>query len=805
MTESMTTTAAADGCLFMPQGFDADAQAIFDVDADRAAERLLGGEGAEDQDDDKDKDKDNSEDEAAITEAENNGRQKRSRRRRAESVSPESRARSKKKLKGSPREDALQDLNGEALRAAVQTGEDAGKAAATWFRQRVTNMNLEAYERCWARTEKAINEVIESTMREAFAGISDFLQDAAQADYMRMAALSTGLDVGDHQITCAKLCASLRENVSSRLALVGPDDCATVQTGIEAIVRKLAEGVEERTSGALDETLDSEATRLAPAGVSRTGLGKRVRNSTLVQRLEKSARHQQLRRGATAKRKRRLKTFLELESALEVQGAGQSPVTLVVLDDAENIDVAVLRSIIRILLTYHEDPMRRPFRFGVVLGLRSSSFQGVHGLLSRAETARMQIMRFKIEQGRALLDKITDDILMSSRVPLRLGPRVLDRLSQVFLQEEYSFRSFLRSLKVLTIVHFLKTRCAYLSCRREGETVSMLTPDDCEYLLSLPSMAQEAQKVKGKGEDQKFKLVMDLVANQETNRKDQPDAFKRLFEANRILQPNLYAGFHGSMRAAYIELLSDPKGTCRDLRTRMEKCSLDTLQNLFSSWGDADDVAEFTRLRKADQEVAEAAESSGRAGTAIASAAVGAISSSSKAASSPSVGGLRGDALRAAAMKKNKRMELLQAGMSSEDRVGQRSEARKLLLQRWEKTVERVVCNGLRPLDEIFSLQSAKALNKLLAPSHRDVVLSGLSDPRATHDTSVAFQILRGHGRRKQLSMLEWYEEFCAAQDASDEAIQRARFMQASTELRLLGVCKPSARNAANVVKLVFD
>lgn len=759
---TMTSTISSDGSLFMRNGFDSSAQAAFDLDADRAAQ-------GHDEDDREDENvKHDSEDEEDGEEG-NNFRQRRNSRRRTVN-----------KIRKSSKSDAI-NANQETLDAAIKAGQRAAVVTGDWFKEKITEENYEAFARCWKRTEKAINEVIESTMEESFQGIHKFLEHAAEAEFMHLAALSTGVNVGDHEITCAKLCAMIRESLSPHLALIGPDVCGSVQTGVEAIVRELVSAIDDTHD---EEAQDEDSDEEELSTVSRTGAGKRVRSSTLLQRMEKNVTAKRRRKNAVGVRKQP-KTLLELEAMLEAESMKQRTI-FVVFDDAENIDVAVLRGIMRILLSYHNDPERRVFRFGVVLGLRSSSYQGVHGLLTRAETARLQIQRFKIEQGRALLDKITDDILMSDRMPLRLGPRVLDRLSQVFLQEEYSFHSFMRSLKLLTMVHFSKVRCAYLCCRREGEGVPLLMEEDLNYLLSLPSVVKEiAPKLDSMSESAKLTMVGNLISYQESSRKHRPEAFMRLFETNRILQPHLHSGFRRSLRAAYVELLSDPKGTCKDLRARLDKCSLDTLQQLLVAWKNPKDVQKFQELRSADQDT-------------------------STSVPSPSVRTLQGDALRNASMKKNKRMELLQAGMNSEDRIVQSKAARKFVLKRWEELVEKIVCSTQRPLDEIFALHSAKALNKLMMPSHRDGILSALTNisvntKRKSHDTCTVYQILRGHGRRKQLSMLEWYEEFCAANEADDDIEQRARFMQASTELRFLGICKPSTTSTNNIIKLIFD
>jgi len=641
-------------------------------------------------------------------------------------------------------------------------------------------LNQEAYRRCWKKMNEIVQEMLRRTMDSTLDAVANFFDHDSGNFFMKVAALVSGIDLGDHQTAFTMLRDKLEHKLSCDIAFLRPANAKTTQSSIKEIsaqltkefhVHAISKSKEDgkksrRPNMQREENCDLDSRFIQDAHSKMP----EMRSTTILKRREVESKKtsQSVLGNRTAVRVR--KNFLELEEMYAARNIARRVV--IVVEDAENIDKDVLSELVTLLMHYHDSDLHEHFsNVHVVLGLRASTFSGVHGLLHQSETARLNIRQFKVEQGRSILDRLCDEYILNDKFPLRVGPKVMDKLSQIFLEEEYSFQSFMRSLKFLVIKHFSEQQCSHYGCPAEWDEEPFFRDVDRQVLLELPSVKSYLSRTKvslKKAEDED-EFLATLVKERKKNREKWWASYEKVVIANRILQPNVDRGFRKSSRAAYVHLLSDVNGTEQDISKRIESCSLSTLKSLLDAWDDKQELEEFEQLHHEDLEEAQRKQASPQPGK---------------------TGANKKKAFRRQAMQ------------SLEQRIEESTRARSFAKDLWLSLIAEL--KHPLPLEELFMLRHSKPLDSAFNADHRGNLLRALAGNIENSDTCILYQILEGHKRRKTLSLLEWYEEFCSAIEGEDSEQSQARFMHASTELQTLGICKHSNRMANNVTKLVF-
>jgi len=122
------------------------------------------------------------------------------------------------------------------------------------------------------------------------------------------------------------------------------------------------------------------------------------------------------------------------------------PTLVLIFTDCDELGQTVIRGLVK-SAAYLRNSRGLPVL--LILGMKSASINGIHGILSRDETTLLQVQTFRLNNSRDVIDRIFVHLFLSkSTSPLRLGRRILKWLEERFLNCEFSVHGFLRTLKV---------------------------------------------------------------------------------------------------------------------------------------------------------------------------------------------------------------------------------------------------------------------------------------------------------------------------------------------------------------------
>jgi hypothetical protein len=721
-------------------------------------------------------------------------------------------------------EDAGAESSAEEGSAASERGGDSSDSEAETERQEErldgclrewrafkplsSRRNQAAFDSWWSAVEREAAAVVRGVDVEEMC---EFLgKDDPEA--MAVAALVSGSNVSDNAASVRHVVVRVRASLTPHVAVLGREDCSSTRHAVESVARQLLAS-SARASG--------DASKSAPPHWRRESLRSRGLLGDGADELgldEEDPAWATRRKSAAGAPARRRVSMAEAVAALHALQpaelvAESRPQAVVVLEDIESIDPAVLRDVVATLTHFHSQPAtaQPPARVqvGCVLCVRSSSSSsGLDAFLTRRELLQLRVRRFRPTHPKHAMEQLFERLFVDCRSPMRVTLKVAQALSDRFMSCDLSVHAFLKSLRLAAVDHFTRSRVAFLCCGAAASAAAPsrpLSPHELGAAAELKSTAGALHKLPG--EPEKQAQVRSWVAAQEANRAVWPLVFRAVAAANSCLGQHCVENPSAQPRSArqeWVELAGAAANVADTLGARLLACTLETLDEVVSrivarlsdSAGAAGSEPAATFRSKAcamAQRFRELRAQDGEAG-ATADAVVAAAHTSVPAAGE--------DDAPLPPARQNKNM-LRRNLRELAKQAPTHSAARSVVAEWWAEQVARQWDARQLPLGELFFFRNVKALEAMLSAQPRSAMTAMLGALRSEVDVAVVFQILEGHKRQRLVPMLQLFKEFCAAQRERMDPRDReamARFKMACEELEILGFVLKDAKDRLKVL-----
>lgn len=670
------------------------------------------------------------------------------------------------------------------------------------FRKMQTADNQKAYEHCWSEINKQASKIIKSL---GTLSVCKFLRNGGkQLETMRVAVTYGGDDVADNQVYFQQLYSDIEVECTPHIALIGTKDCTSARAAVQAIASQLKMSVDKEL--AADET----STSKVPIEEQEANRQKRLSTLRRVDEFENEEENGIATKNictaflhANAQKQRaqgpRKKIdMLDLESIFRKLAGKTSKkeFAVVMFEDAANIDAAVFRDLMVILSRYHTD-RQSPLRFGCVAGLQGGNhLWKIDAVLRRREACLLRTRCFKPADAKSVMDKLFEELVLNCKSPLRIDHKTARWLNDRFLRTDCSMRSLLDVLHLAVIEHFSRSRAAFVCAPAKathGYDMHPLGKLEIAEMVRLKSVRDQFPAVKDSQEMES--TIRKMIFWQEQNRDQWPAIFRVVCAIQRALGVK---GF-SSLRAEFSDLT---QASLDALTKQLSNCALDSLDRVVDSLKSTllanPEWPGHASIRKNVIEITTSVEKLRSRENAASTAPNANVSAPPKQQENDT----QGTYVTHASRKKVQRKQLKESLKSVSHSEGRRAFAK------WWRTCILFNWDGRRhPLGELFFFRQQKLLNSMTNSQPRTVLTGALGDANHTQtDVCLAFQIMNGHKLHRNLPLLVWYAEFCAAIDGStadpaDEQV-KARFMQACSELELLGFITP-ASNSVDSVKIL--
>eukprot|EP00514_Thraustochytrium_sp_LLF1b_P011532 CAMPEP_0184545416 /NCGR_PEP_ID=MMETSP0199_2-20130426/4280_1 /TAXON_ID=1112570 /ORGANISM="Thraustochytrium sp., Strain LLF1b" /LENGTH=506 /DNA_ID=CAMNT_0026939713 /DNA_START=96 /DNA_END=1613 /DNA_ORIENTATION=+ len=433
----------------------------------------------------------------------------------------------------------------------------------------------------------------------------------------------------------------------------------------------------------------------------------------------------------------------------EARKGNERSLVVVVFEDAESIDKGVMCAITTLLSRYHVNVVN-PFRLGIILGLRSSSYQGAEAILTRRSLSLVRVRRFKPSSAKEMMDTLFQRLFLDMECPLYFSHKSCRWLSDLFMSCEFSIHAVLRAISLATVQHFTSHRAAFVGLAHTLKPASLedLSPAEIASIAKLKSTKGLLQALPT--DKQRIEKIKGWIQNQENIRRNWPAVLQAVLLTRRALghhqlnQLHMYQdtkrseGASGvprsATRAEFVDLLSDPK-IIRTLRKALNTCSPEVMDRLMDDLiqGPFASSATAKKMREQYLVLREPSEITQQEETKPETQIVDPLSSKKK-------------------QRKVLRDHLNQGGQDT-------TQARKVFLSLWDKYVAHRWDARALPLGELYVFNQYKTIKSTFIAQPRSSVADALQNPHnSSADSCLAYQILQGHGHKRTLPTLVWYK-----------------------------------------------
>ncbi|KAM0792317.1 hypothetical protein ACM66B_005002 [Microbotryomycetes sp. NB124-2] len=162
---------------------------------------------------------------------------------------------------------------------------------------------------------------------------------------------------------------------------------------------------------------------------------------------------------------------------------GSAPRLVVLLEDLEGMQGHVLSALIETLAGY-AGKLPLVFLIGV-----ATSADAINQVIWRGVTSLMNISTFFVEPGIAAFNAVMRDLFVDTELPLSIGAKAFDRLSQDFAVAHLSVDATISAVQYLYMYHYASSTVSSFSPEAEP---SRLSDDIADNLLQLDSVVSLA-------------------------------------------------------------------------------------------------------------------------------------------------------------------------------------------------------------------------------------------------------------------------------------------------------------------------
>lgn len=698
------------------------------------------------------------------------------------------------------------------------------------------------------------------------------------------------------------------------MALLNSRECHSTPATIGGVVSELIRAHENSKAAAEAERRAEERYVGGIEGPSSKGsAARRERRATTAIStaatdfavLLREERSTAAKRGATSGSSRRtidldrLAAWYAGVQGERADGSSRQPKPLVVIfEDSDCLPDGVLEEV---LLAFSTRMDEMPFFF--VLGV-STTQRAFHMRISRTLCARARFRTITLENPVEALDGLVDRLLVRGGLPVRLGAKPLEWLTEQFLLYTLSVQAFMRGLRFCLLEHFSTSRLSNLCLPLRASDGHDDSSDDDNDGGKGTARGRRSRPVGGSpakrrrrgsaGESRTpavkshlsqdvylphaLRLVRGLKKSDETYLLDLPsldaavDSGKMLRSPASLARCLADANEHRVAFAPAFHCFRDLVLSTFKAESQRKKYSVRRLYVEVSQPGGS----ELVVLKRVQQHITESPEAAVEVMLDSWASKLGSSSLNRRifAEELRNIEALRADldeivSARArgedvpTAAAEPKSASKQQRGWSAAKRrkmalqvASKKVDAFTALRQRVGEFVGQLVAVRLRrvtdlPLHEVFAASAVAPVRRAFGARPRDTVVRALGTPRSymlcdccsgsmlsasMHDTCVAYALLTEFPR--SVNLYDWYVAFrsvftsvappkldkkrkkkgkrgkgaaepedgvTGSETDAAETTLRARFAQATKELRWMGFIRPSNRKPDHVDRMVFD
>ncbi|KAL1928438.1 hypothetical protein VTP01DRAFT_2794 [Rhizomucor pusillus] len=305
-------------------------------------------------------------------------------------------------------------------------------------------MRKAAFSQAWSKLEKIINDILSDMNRSAVDNIARFVENAANEVTVDGQSLITlpyhevptalvfaGINTSDHGLQFSQIAAKLLEPSSEAyphrtnfVSLLQAKDCPNLKMMMKTMIEQFM--------------------------MFDTQPGDKEANTDEQQNAAENDEGYQL--GKTAKRASRLAPhdmqILEGWYRDVAKKYTQQPNLVIILQDLESFEAAVLQDFVTICSEYHK---RIPIIF--VFGI-ATSMDILHQSLTKATIGFLRVEKFWLEQSDVWFNRLLETIFIDSLDTLKFGARPYKFLLDHFYLYDFSMGKVTASLKYALMHHY---------------------------------------------------------------------------------------------------------------------------------------------------------------------------------------------------------------------------------------------------------------------------------------------------------------------------------------------------------------
>lgn len=384
----------------------------------------------------------------------------------------------------------------------------AESAACVKRRERLLEEN-------WAKVDARIQDILRDSNSATLDEVSQFVKEANSecGDKIPSAFIITGPNIASQDLLFEQLSDSLQRSSPSKFIRLRSSEATNLKNALKKIIQ------------------DATSKTLVVDGEEDLQLGQGSRRRYLPYDLEA------------------LHVFLEHQPQENI---------FVAFQDSEAFDSGLLSDIITLLSSW-----RPQIPFTLLFGI-ATSIDLLESRLLKAACRLIHGAQFDCVQTDTILERVFEGAVVSSDVPLRLGPQILRGMLDRQRDQMAGIQAFISSLKYIYMCHFYANALSVLLTPETGEGEAILQAEHIEALRHLPSFRHEVEAAVGSAtadsleharsllEDDEYLLAQARSSND--RRQDWMDSHLRLLlvrEAAGAVQPPFSRAYVDSLSTAY--------------------------------------------------------------------------------------------------------------------------------------------------------------------------------------------------------------------------------------------------------------
>ncbi|NWX11193.1 ORC3 protein, partial [Caloenas nicobarica] len=334
-----------------------------------------------------------------------------------------------------------------------------------------TDLRFVTCQSLWNQIKSETEQIQEDLNKQLFDNLVSFLrrshsefQEKTTEWTCRMksreiptAALVLGVNVTDHDLTFRSLSEVLQNNITPYIALLEAKDCPGIKNLIQKLMGQLMNCYIDVDSLEDEDHVQVSQNRIRCSMTSiiswYQNVTKKTDSETRSKKRTSSSRH------------------------------WQSPPVVVIFKDMESFTTKVLQDFIVISSQHiHELPLV------LIFGIATSPMI-IHSLLPHSVSSLLCIELFQSLSCKEHLSTIIDKLLLTAQLPFKLGEKVLQVLINIFLYHDFSVQNFIKGFQLCVVEHFYSQPLSVLCCPLVDakKRVNSLSRDQCENIRRLPS------------------------------------------------------------------------------------------------------------------------------------------------------------------------------------------------------------------------------------------------------------------------------------------------------------------------------